>query len=126
MSHSAHKVSVCGGNTSLTLSENAHITAKAGTTGRSAHDCASLNEGSKKSLFHRLQINALRCGDHDAADALLHLAALQNLGCNAQIINSSVRAGTDDNLIDDDGIHRMNFIDRMRILRQMREGNRRP
>ena len=54
------------------------------------------------------------------------MSALEYLCCGAQIVNTSVGAGTDDYLVDGNGVHLVDLIDGMCILRQMREGHGRP
>ena len=63
---------------------------------------------------------------YDAAHAFRHMSALEYLCCDAQIVNTSVGAGTDDYLVDGNGVHLVDLIDGMCILRQMREGHGRP
>ena len=49
------------------------------------------------------------------------MSACKHLRCGAQIVNTSVGTGSDHYLINDDGLHLMDLIDGMCILRQMRE-----
>ena len=65
-------------------------------------------------------------GDHDTTHALCHMSACKYLRCGAQIVNTSVRTGSDHYLINDDGLHLVDLIDGMCILRQMRECHGRP
>lgn len=126
MSHTSDKVTIGRGDTSLAFCQDTHVSTKAGSTGRSAYDCSRFNKGLQKSLFHGLHIDGLGGRNYDAAHAFRHMSALEYLCCGAQIVNTSVGAGTDDYLVDGNGVHLVDLIDGMCILRQMREGHGRP
>ena len=123
MSHTSYKVAVSSRNAALTSGQNTHVSTKAGSAGRSAYDCSRFNKGLQKSLFHGLHIDGLGGRNYDAAHAFRHMSALEYLCCGAQIVNTSVGAGTDDYLVDGNGVHLVDLIDGMCILRQMREGH---
>ena len=51
------------------------------------------------------------------------MSALEYLCCGAQIVDTSVGTGSDHYLINSDGLHLVDLINGMCILRQMREGH---
>src|SRR5690606_1685285 len=50
-------------------------------------------------LFFRLKLDEARTRNDEGADALLHLAAFDDLGDGAQILDTTVRAGADKHMI---------------------------
>ena len=126
MSHTSHEITVGRGDTSLSLRQDTHISAKAGSAGRCTYHCSRFDEGLKKSLFHCLHVDGLGGGDHDTAHSLCHMSACKYLRCGAQIVDTSVGTGSDHYLINGDRLHLVNLIDGMCILRQMRECHGRP
>ena len=119
MTHTAYKVSVGGGDTSLTFRQNTHISAKARTAGRRGHNRSRLNKDLQQSFLQRLQINRLGCRDHDTAQPLLYFSSLQDFRSFSQILDPSVGTGTDHRLIHFQVL--CDLIDGLCVLRQMRE-----
>ena len=124
MSHTSYKVTIGRGDTSLPFRQNTHITSKTGAAGGRTDDRSSLDKGLQKSFFHCLQVDRLRRRDHDATHSRSHMPALQNLSCDPEIIQPAIGSGADHYLVDYNIL--FDLIDGLRILRKMRESNRRP
>ena len=121
MAHSADEIAVCGGYRALALGKYAHISAKTRTAGRSRHDCACLDEIFKIAFFHRLKINLLGCGNHDAAYIFRNLFAFDDFGGCGDIFKSAVCARADYNLVYLDILGQI--FDNMGVFGQMWERN---
>ena len=102
MSHTAHKVTVCCGNTSLTLCQNSHIAAQTRAAGRRADNSSRLYKDLHQPFSDTLEIDSLSGRNHDTAHSLCHLAPFQNPGGNSHIIDPSIRTGTDHGLVNPD------------------------
>ena len=117
MTHTADKVAVGGGNRLLAVRQDTHMTAKARAAGRRGNDSAGLNEDLGQTLLDALQVNFLCCGDDDGAHIRIYLAALEDFGCNAHIVDAAVGAGTDDRLLN---LNVAELVDGLGVLRQVR------
>lgn len=122
MTHAAAEVTVGGGNSSFACCEDAHVTAKAGTAGRSGNGSAGINKGINITAVHSLLINLLGCRDDNHTHMVANLVAFENFGSLFKILQTAVGTGTDDNLVDFDC---MTFLSRMSVFRQMRISNNR-
>ena len=122
MAHAAAEVTVGGGNSALACSEDAHVTAKAGTAGRSGNGSAGINKGIDVAAVHSLLINLLGCRDNNHTHMVANLVTFENFGSLLQILQTAVGAGADDNLVNFDC---MTFLGRMSVFRQMRISNNR-
>ena len=121
MAHTSYKVAVRGGHAALARRQDTHIAAQAGAAGRRADHSARLDKDFQKPFLHGVHVDLLGAGNHDAAQALLHLSALQDFRGRPQIIHPSVRAGTDHHLID---LHvARNLVKGPGILRKVRKGH---
>ena len=87
VSHASDKVAVCRCNRSFACGEYAHMTAKAGATGRSGNDTASVNKNPRVAFFEALHINFLRCGDYYSAKTLFDVSALEYFGGGGHILD---------------------------------------
>ena len=121
MTHTSDEISVGGRYTFFTLCKNAHITAEAGSAGRCGNYAAGFDEDLEKTFFKALHINGLGSGKHDCSHTLCNMSALKDLSCDPHIGDTSVGAGTDDNLIDINISVLMDLIDGMSIFGKMRE-----
>ena len=117
MTHTAYKVAVGGGNRLLAVRQDTHMTAQTRAAGRRGNDSASLNEDLGQTLLDALQVNFLCCGDDDGAHIRIYLAALEDFGCNAHIVDAAVGAGTDDRLLN---LNMAELVDGLGVLRQVR------
>ena len=123
MSHTAYKVTVCCRNTFFSCCHNTHMTAHARTTAWCIDCTACIYKDIKKSFFDTLFIDLLRCRNNHNTYIRVNGMIFQNCSCLSQVFHSSVRTGSDHNLIDLNWLHRLNFIDRLRITREMWECN---
>ena len=122
MAHAADEVAVRRRDALLALRENAHVTAEAGSAGRRRDDATRFRELGEKPFLVRLDPDALRGGDDDAADAVGNLLALHHLRGDPEVADAAVRAAADHDLVD---LDRLDFVDRVRVLGEMRERDRR-
>ena len=102
--------------------EDAHVTAEAWSAGRGRYDRACLDEVHDEAFLQHLHVDVLGARDDDTAHIRCHLAATQDLCGFAHVLDTSVRAGTDDGLVDFDVLEAAELVC---VLRKMREGNRR-
>ena len=106
MAHAAHKVAVGGGNARARPRPECPY----GRPGRGRRwACETTAARLDKDLragppCMHCMIDVLRGGDDDAAHALGHLAALEDLRGGAQVVDAAVGAGADDDLVDLDVI----------------------
>ena len=100
MSHTSHKIPVRGGNAALSRCQNAHIASQTGAAGGRADNRPGFDKDLQKPFPHRLQIDCLRRGNHDAADVLCNLSSLHDLRRLTDILDPAVGAGTDHGLLD--------------------------
>ena len=86
------------------------------------HDAACINKGFGPAAQDALLVDGHRGGDDDAAHALSNVSALQNLVGGLHVLNASVRAGADDDLVDLDVFA---LFRKVGVLRQVRVADRR-
>ena len=120
MAHAAAEVTVSGGNSALACCEDAHVTAKAGTAGRSRNGSTGINKGIDVTAMHSFLINLLGCRDDNHTHMVANLVTFENFGSLLQILQTAVGAGAYNNLVDFDC---MTFLSRMSVFRQMRISN---
>ena len=76
MPHPAHKVSIGGGDTFLSRSEDTHIASQTGAAGRGGNDGTGLYKGLYKPLLKGLKIYLLCRGNDNAANPVRNLLSL--------------------------------------------------
>ena len=118
MAHAAHEVAVRGGHAFLALRENAHVPAETRSARGRRHNASRLDEGFQEPLLHRLEVDALRGGYHDASHAVCNLLAAHHLGGDAHVRDAAVRAGADHHLVD---LDLARFAHGPHVGRQMRK-----
>ena len=118
MPHAPDEVPIRRGYAALALCEYAHVSAEARPACRRRDDTSCLDESPEQPLLHRLKPDALRGGDHYCPYAVRHLASAHHLCGDAHVGDASVRARSDDNLVDG---YLSRIPHRPDVGRQMRE-----
>ena len=89
---------------------------------RCRYDASGIDERIDVAVFDAVLVDLLRCRDDDRSYVVMHFSALEDLCCERHVLESAVRARSDDHLLDR---HVADLVDRLRILRKVRERNRR-
>ena len=120
MAHPSAEIPVRGGQRSLPLGQNAHVAPEAGTAGRRADDASGLNKDIEKPLFEGLPVDLLGGRDNNEPHIRSNLFSLKDLGRDPEVIETTIGAGANDDLIDLDP---SNFLDILYIGRNVGKGD---
>src|SRR5579862_6999042 len=93
----AFEVAIAGGSATLAGSENVFVHAQAhGATGLTPLESGGA-EDFVDALGFSFALHRLRAGDDESAHAVMHFVAVDHARCGAQIFNTRVGAGADEN-----------------------------
>ena len=92
MSHSSYEVAVSGGDCSFVLSEDSHVSAETWSACRCRYSASRFYEYSEQAFLHTVQIDLLSSRNHDAADSVGNLFALEDVSGNNKVFKSAVCA----------------------------------
>lgn len=81
------------------LARMLHVSAKAGAAGRCGHCAACVDKGINVACMHGGKVNGRGGRNHDAPHPGMYFVSLEDTGCNGQIFQPSIGAGTNNHLV---------------------------
>ena len=123
MSHSSYKVTVRCRYTLFSCCHNTHMSTHTWSAARCIHCTSCIYENIHQSFVDTLFVNLLSSRNYHNTYIFVYFMTFENCCCLSHVFHTSIRTGSNNNLIDLDRLHSLDLIDRFCVSRKMWECN---